>query len=158
MCQKASSLRSGTKVEPGTRTVRTASTHRSFCFVDPKSPARVNASQHKLIPHVSRKSLTRSYPHQNCLLKCLQHCLSPTREVLLLLFRNSLAVRVLARHLSGKNCLAAFRCLSGPSGEAGREGETKAGTRQSEKPRERTREKKIRFKMLELGVEFVRDS
>ena len=32
------------------------------------------------LPTVSRQFLTRNYPRPNCLLKCLQNCLSPTRE------------------------------------------------------------------------------
>ena len=38
-------------------------------------PARhLNALRQKLTPH------SRSYPHQNCLLKCLPNCLSPIRD------------------------------------------------------------------------------
>ena len=32
------------------------------------------------LPTVSRQFLTRNYPRPNCLLKCLQNCLSPTRQ------------------------------------------------------------------------------
>ena len=52
--------------------------------------------------------LTRNYPHPNCLSKCLTNCLSPTREGNFSSFKIAPAVRVIARQLSGKNCLAAF--------------------------------------------------
>ena len=69
------------------------------------------------LPTVSRQFLTRNYPHRNCLSKCLPNCLAPTREDNFSSFKIAPAVRVIARQLSGKNCLAASRCLSGPSGK-----------------------------------------
>ena len=60
-----------------------------------------------LLPTASRQFLTRNYPHPKCLLKCLPTCLSPTREGFFSSFKVP-AVRVIARQLSGKNCLAAI--------------------------------------------------
>ena len=57
---------------------------------------------------VSRQFLTRNYPRPNCLLKCLPNCLSPTREGFLSSFKISPAVRVIARQVRDKNCLAAI--------------------------------------------------
>ena len=51
------------------------------------------------LPTVSRQFLTRNYPHPNCLLKCLQNCLSPTREGIFSFFKINHAVRVTARQL-----------------------------------------------------------
>ena len=75
------------------------------------------------LPPVSRQFLTLNYPRANCLLKCLPNCLSPTREDIFSSFKIAPVVRVIARQLSGKNCLAAIlplaasRCFSGPSGK-----------------------------------------
>ena len=52
--------------------------------------------------------LTRNYPRPNCLLKCLPNCLSPTREGFLSSFKINPAVRVIARQVRDKNCLAAI--------------------------------------------------
>ena len=60
------------------------------------------------LPTVSRQFLTRNYPRPNCLLKCLPNCLSPTREGFLSSFKINPAVRVIARQVRGKNCLAAI--------------------------------------------------
>ena len=57
---------------------------------------------------VSRQFLTRNYPRPKCLLKCLQNCLSPTREGIFSSFKITPAVRVTARQLRDKNCLAAI--------------------------------------------------
>ena len=62
------------------------------------------------LPIVSRQFLTRNYPRPNCLLKCLPNCLSPTREGFLSSFKINPAVRVIARQVRDKNCLAAFFC------------------------------------------------
>ena len=59
------------------------------------------------LPTVSRQFLTRNYPRPNCLLKCLPNCLSPTREDFLSSFKINPAVRVIARQVRDKNCLAA---------------------------------------------------
>ena len=56
----------------------------------------------------SRQFLTRNYPRPNCLLKCLPNCLSPTREGFLSSFKINPAVRVIARQVRDKNCLAAI--------------------------------------------------
>ena len=60
------------------------------------------------LPTVSRQFLTRNYPRPNCLLKCLPNCLSPTREGFLSSFQITPAVRVIARQVRDKNCLAAI--------------------------------------------------
>ena len=60
------------------------------------------------LPTVSRQFVTRSYPHPNCLLKCLPNCLSPTRDGFFSSFKIAPAMRVIARQLSGKDCLAAI--------------------------------------------------
>ena len=60
------------------------------------------------LPTVSRHFLTRNYPRPNCLLKCLPNCLSPTREGFLSSFKINPAVRVIARQVRDKNCLAAI--------------------------------------------------
>ena len=60
------------------------------------------------LPTVSRQFLTRNYPRPNCLLKCLPNCLSPTREGFLSSFKINPAVRVIARQVRDKNCLAAI--------------------------------------------------
>ena len=60
------------------------------------------------LPTVSRQFLTRNYPRPNCLLKCLSNCLSPTREGLLSSFKINPTVRVIARQVRDKNCLAAI--------------------------------------------------
>ena len=60
------------------------------------------------LPAVSRQFLTRNYPRPNCLLKCLPNCLSPTREGFLSSFKSNPAVRVIARQVRDKNCLAAI--------------------------------------------------
>ena len=62
------------------------------------------------LPTVSRQVLTRNYPRPNCLLKCLPNCLSPTREGFFFLssFKINPAVRVIARQVRDKNCLAAI--------------------------------------------------
>ena len=76
------------------------------------------------LPTVSRQFLTRNYPRPNCLLKCLPNCLSPTREGFLSSFKINPAVRVIARQLRDKNCLAAIfaprhqSVSSGPLGSA----------------------------------------
>ena len=57
---------------------------------------------------VSRQFLTLKYPRPSCLLKCLPSCLSPSREDTFSYFKIDLVVRVIARQLSGKNCLAAI--------------------------------------------------
>ena len=77
------------------------------------------------LPTVSRQFLTRNYPRPNCILKCLPNCLSPTREGFLSSFKINPAVRVIARQVRGKNCLAAFfaprhqSVSSGPLGGTG---------------------------------------
>ena len=58
------------------------------------------------LPTVSRQFLTRNYPRPNCLLKCLPNCLSPTKGGFLSSFKITPAVRVLARQVRDKNCLA----------------------------------------------------
>ena len=60
------------------------------------------------LPTVSRQFLTLNYPRPNCLLKCLPNCLSPTREGFLSSFKINPAVRVIARQVRDKNCLAAI--------------------------------------------------
>ena len=60
------------------------------------------------LPTVSRQFLTRNYPHPNCLIKCPPNCLSPTREGFLSSFKINPAVRVIARQVRDKNCLAAI--------------------------------------------------
>ena len=60
------------------------------------------------LPTVSWQFLTLNYPRPNCLIKCLPHCLSPTIEDIFSSFKIALVVRVIARQLSGKNCLAAI--------------------------------------------------
>ena len=75
------------------------------------------------LPTVSRQFLTRNYPRPNCLLKCLPNCLSPTREGFLSSFKINPAVRVIARQVRDKNCLAAIfapRHQSVSSGPLGR--------------------------------------
>ena len=52
--------------------------------------------------------LTLNCPRPNCLLKCLPNCLSPTIEDIFSSFKITPVVRVIARQLSGKNCLAAI--------------------------------------------------
>ena len=77
------------------------------------------------LPTVSRQFLTRNYPRPNCLLKCLPNCLSPTREGFLSSFKINPAVRVIARQVRDKNCLAAIfaprhqSVSSGPLGLVG---------------------------------------
>ena len=78
------------------------------------------------LPTVSRQFLTRNYPHPNCLLKCLPNCLSPTREGFLSSIKTNPAVRVIARQVRDKNCLAAIfatRHQSVSSGPLGRNGQ-----------------------------------
>ena len=80
------------------------------------------------LPIVSRQFLTRNYPRPNCLLKCLPNCLSPTREGILSSFKINPAVRVIARQVRDKNCLAAIfapRHQSVSSGPLGRLGYTR---------------------------------
>ena len=60
------------------------------------------------LPTVSRQFLTLNYPRPNCLGKCLPNCLSPTLEDIFSSFKIAPVVRVTARQLSGKNCLAAI--------------------------------------------------
>ena len=60
------------------------------------------------LPTVSRQFLTHNCPHPNCLLKCLPNCLFPTREGFLSSFKINPAVRVIARQVRDKNCLAAI--------------------------------------------------
>ena len=75
------------------------------------------------LPTVSRQFLTRNYPRPNCLFKCLPSCLSPTREGFLSSFKINPAVRVIARQVRDKNCLAAIfapRHQSVSSGPLGR--------------------------------------
>ena len=68
------------------------------------------------------KSLTRNCPHPNRLLKCLPNCLLPHKRGFFSSFEVVSAVRLIARQLRGNNCLAAIfclaasRCLFGPSG------------------------------------------
>ena len=89
---------------------------RSSCQ---KGPAQhLNALRQKnCLPTASRQFLTRNCPRPNSLLlKCLPDCLSPARrEGYFVSLRIAPAVRVVVRQLSGKNRLAASRCLSGPS-------------------------------------------
>ena len=59
-------------------------------------------------PLSRRQFLTLNYPRPNCLLKCLPNCLSPTREDIFSSFKIAHVVRVIARQLSGKHCLAAI--------------------------------------------------
>ena len=59
------------------------------------------------LPTVSRQFLTCNYPRPNCLLKCLPNCL-PHKRGLFILFQNYPAVRVIARQVRDKNCLAAI--------------------------------------------------
>ena len=76
------------------------------------------------LPTVPRQFLTRNYPRPNCLLKCLPNCLSPTKEGFLPSFKINPAVRVIARQVRDKNCLAAIfaprhqSVSSGPLGSA----------------------------------------
>ena len=76
------------------------------------------------LPTVSRQFLTRNYPRPNCLLKCLPNCLSPTREGFLSSIKSNPAVRVIARQMRDKTCLAAIfvprhqSVSSGPLGSA----------------------------------------
>ena len=78
------------------------------------------------LPTVSRQFLTRNYPRPNCLLKCLPNCLSPTREGFLSSFKINPAVRVIARQVRDRNCLAAIfaprhqSVSSGPLGSVAR--------------------------------------
>ena len=60
------------------------------------------------LPTVSRQFLTLNYPRPNCLFRCFPNCLSPTREDIFSSFKIALVARVVARQLSGKNCLAAI--------------------------------------------------
>ena len=60
------------------------------------------------LPTVSRQFLTRNYPRPNCFPKCLPNCLSPTREGFLSSFKINPAVRVIARQVRDRNCLAAI--------------------------------------------------
>ena len=60
------------------------------------------------LPTVSRQFLTLNCPRPNCLGKCLPNCLSPTLEDIFSSFKIAPVVRVIARQLSGKNCLAAI--------------------------------------------------
>ena len=53
-------------------------------------------------PFVSRQFLTRNYPRPNRLLKCLQNCLSPTREGIFSSFKITPAVRAIARQMGDK--------------------------------------------------------
>ena len=91
------------------------------------------------LPTVSRQFLTRNYPRPNCLLKCLPNCLSPTREGFLSSFKMNPAVRVIARQVRDKNCLAAIfaprhqSVSSGPLGSTPRNGAKRSrnGAKQS---------------------------
>ena len=75
----------------------------------PRGPDILMPRGKNWLPTVPRQFLTRNYPHPNCLFKCLPHCLSPTREGFFFSsFEIAPAVRVIARQLSGKNCLAAI--------------------------------------------------
>ena len=60
------------------------------------------------LPAVSRQFLTLNYPRPNCLLTCLPNYLSPTIEDIFSSFKIAPVARVIARQLSGKNCLAAI--------------------------------------------------
>ena len=93
---------------------------------NPEVPARqIDVSRQKLSPHCLEAILTRSYPRPNCLLKCLPNCLFPTREGFLSSFKINPAVRVIARQVRDKNCLAAIfaprhqSVSSGPLGSSG---------------------------------------
>ena len=75
----------------------------------PEGPARhLDASLQKLTPHCPAAIFHSQPPSPNCLLKCLQNCLSPTREDFFACVKIAPAVWVIARQLSGKNCLAAM--------------------------------------------------
>ena len=77
------------------------------------------------LPTVSRQFLTLNYPRPNCLFKCFPNCLSPTREDIFSLLQNcprgeGNCAAIERQKLSrGNFCLAASRCLSGPSGQKG---------------------------------------
>ena len=106
--------------------------HRSTSFLGkvwmvsiPRGPCATGLMSRgkKCLPTVSRQFLTRNYPRPNCLLKCLPNCLSPTREGFLSSFKINPAVRVIARQVRDKNCLAAIfapRHQSVSSGPLGR--------------------------------------
>ena len=76
----------------------------------PEGPARqIDVSRQKLSPHCLEAIFDSQLPSQpNCLLKCLPNCLSPTREGFLSSFKINPAVRVIARQVRDKICLAAI--------------------------------------------------
>ena len=80
---------------------------RAFQF--PEGPARqIDVSRQKLSPHCLEAIFDSQLPSPKRLLKCLPNCLSPTREGFLSSFKINPAVRVIARQVRDKNCLAAI--------------------------------------------------
>ena len=84
--------------------------NRAFVFVlYPEGLARhLDASRQKLTPHCLAAIFDSQLPSPNSLLKCLPNCLSPTIEDIFSSFKIAPVVRVIARQVSGKNCLAAI--------------------------------------------------
>ena len=101
---------------------------------NPEGPARrIDVSRQKLSPHCLEAIFDSQLPSQpNCLLKCLPNCLSPTREGFLSSFKINPAVRVIARQVRDKKCLAAIfapRHQSVSSGPLGRRSPKESSSR-----------------------------
>ena len=112
------------------------------------------------LPTVSRQFLTRNYPRPNCLLKCLPNCLSPIREGFLSSFKINPAVRVIARQLRDKNCLAAIcapRHQSVSSGPLGSRSETWVPKRGGLKPAGKRQESAtfLQRSFFDVAVQFL---
>ena len=75
------------RTDPGTATAFSSFLISGEMNSFPEGPARLMSCGKNCLPTVSRQSLTRNYPRPNCLLKCLPHCLSPTREGFLFLLQ-----------------------------------------------------------------------
>ena len=77
---------------------------------DPEGPARqIDVSRQKWSPHCLEAIFDSQLPSPKLSPKMpLPNCLSPTREGFLSSFKINPAVRVIARQVRGKNCLAAI--------------------------------------------------
>ena len=101
-------LRDGQSTVGGPKWTKMASSGQNGPTTQRALRDRLMSRSKNCLPTVSRQFLTRNYPRPNCLLKCLPNCLSPTREGFLSSFKINPAVRVIARQVRGKNCLAAI--------------------------------------------------
>ena len=85
----------------------------------PEGPARhLNALRQKLTPNCRVTTFDAQLSSPESSLRCPPPKIAshPQERELFSAFKMAPAVRAIARQLSGKSCLAALRCLSGPSG------------------------------------------